>query len=64
MNLEIILQIAGISMVVAILHTVLEGANKKELAQMVVLGGVIVVVWLIIGLVAELFDTVQTLFRF
>ena len=63
MDIEIILQIAGVGILVAVLHSVLKQAGKEEYGHIVTLAGVIIVFWLIINTLRDLFEAVTTIFQ-
>ncbi|SDY48207.1 stage III sporulation protein AC [Proteiniborus ethanoligenes] len=63
MNVDLIFKIAGIGIVVGILHTVLEKAGKEEYAYIVTLAGVVIVFTMVINLISKLFDSVKTIFQ-
>lgn len=63
MNVDLIFKIAGIGIVVAVLHTVLAKAGKEEYGHIATLAGVAIVFLVVVGLLSRLFDTVKTLFN-
>ncbi|HEX6988331.1 MAG TPA: stage III sporulation protein AC [Bacillota bacterium] len=63
MQIDIILQIAGIGILVAVLHSVLKQAGKEEYGHIVTLAGVIIVFWLVINTLRDLFRAVTTIFQ-
>lgn len=63
MNIDIVFKIAGIGMIAAILHAVLEQAGKKEYAWMVTVVGVMVAMGVVVQMVAELFNNVRAVFQ-
>lgn len=62
-NINLVFQIAGLGILIAIFSIVLEQAQKKEHGQMLTLVGVIVVLLIVIQLIAELFTTIRTIFQ-
>lgn len=64
MELELIFKIAAVGIIVAVLVQLLKRAERDEQAMMTTLAGLIVVLMMIIQRIAELFDTVKTLFGF
>ena len=64
MELELIFKIAAVGIIVAVLVQLLKRAERDEQAMMTALAGLIVVLMMIIQRIAELFDTVRTLFGF
>lgn len=63
MTVDVIWQIAGIGILVAVIFSVLKQANRDELAWLVTLGGVTVVLWMVIRMINQLFLTVRTMFQ-
>jgi stage III sporulation protein AC len=63
MNVDLIFKIAGVGILISILNMVLKQAGKDEQAQMLTLVGVVVVLMMVIQLIAQLFDTVKTMFN-
>ncbi len=63
MGVEIIFKIAGIGIVVAIIAQVLKQAGKDEIATLTTLAGLVIVLFMIVDMVSELFSTVQGLFN-
>lgn len=63
MNIDLIFQIGGIGILVAVLHTVLKQAGKQEQAELVTLAGVVVVFWMVVQLISQLFELVRATFQ-
>ena len=64
MELELIFKIAAVGIIVAVLVQLLKRAERDEQAMMTALAGLIVVLMMIIERIAELFDTIKSLFGF
>jgi len=64
MNIELIFQIAGIGILIAILNIVLKQAGKEEQAQMLTLVGVVIVLMMVTQVISELFTNVRSVFGF
>ncbi len=62
LDIDVIFKIAGIGILVSVLHTVLKQAGKEEQGHMVTLAGVVIVLLLVIKLVGTLFSTVRSVF--
>ena len=62
MEIDLILKIAGIGILIAVVNQVLKYAGKDELTTFTTLAGIIIVLLMILDLIANLFDTVKTLF--
>ena len=63
MDIDLIFRIAGIGIVVAILHAVLNKFGKEEYAYLLTLVGVVIVLGVVIQLVSDLFNNIRVLFR-
>ncbi|EMT47195.1 MULTISPECIES: stage III sporulation protein AC [Anoxybacillus] len=63
-DVDLIFRIAGVGIVVALLHTILEGFGKKEYAQWVTLLGFIYILFLVISIVQDLFQKIKSVFLF
>jgi len=64
MNMDIIFQIAGIGIIVTVINQILKKSERDEMATMVTLTGIVVVLMLVVHMIADLFDTVKTMFQF
>ena len=64
MEIDLIFKIAAIGIIVAVLAQLLKRAERDEQAMMTTLAGLIVVLMMIIDQIAQLFDTIKTLFGF
>ncbi|WP_338750032.1 stage III sporulation protein AC [Bacillus sp. FJAT-52991] len=63
-EVEMIFKIAGVGLIVAFLHTILEQVGKKEYAQWVTLFGFIYVLFLVATVVEDLFNKIKDVFLF
>lgn len=63
MNVDLIFKIAGIGILVSVLHTVLARSGKEEYAYLATLAGVVIVLTMVINLISNLFDNVKTIFQ-
>jgi stage III sporulation protein AC len=62
-NIDMIFKIASIGILLAVLHQVLTRSGREEMATMTSLTGIIVVLFMVIQLVNNLFTTVRTMFQ-
>ncbi len=62
-NIDLIFKIAGVGMLVAVLHTILKHAGKEEQGQIVTLAGIAIVFIWVIQLLGNLFDQVRSVFK-
>jgi len=63
MDTELIFQLAGISIVITVIYTILKQAGRDEFAFTTLLLGMVVVLFMVIPKIAVLFDTVRTVFQ-
>lgn len=63
MNLDLVLKVAGIGILVGILGMVLNESGKKEQAQLVTIAGVVVVLYIVVQSIAQLFSLVKSVFQ-
>ncbi len=66
MNVDVnaIFQIAGIGIIIAMIHTVLKQMGKEDMAQWVTLIGFIVVLIMVVHMLNDLFKEIKTIFLF
>lgn len=60
----ILFQIAGIGIIVALIHTILKQMGKEEIAQFATLLGFIIVLVIVINSLSDLFNQIKSLFLF
>ncbi|MGX1901095.1 stage III sporulation protein AC [Thermolongibacillus altinsuensis] len=63
-DVDLIFRIAGVGIVVAFLHTVLDQMGKKEYAQWVTLLGFIYILFMVASVVHDLFKKIKAVFLF
>ncbi len=63
MNIDLLFKIAGIGIIVAVLHQILSKAGREDQAMMVTLAGMVIVLTVIIKEISNLFQTVRTVFN-
>jgi len=61
-DINLIFRIAGVGILISVLNMVLKQAGKEEQAQMLTLVGVIIVLFMVIQLIQELFQEVRAVF--
>lgn len=64
MEIDIIFKIAAIGIAIALLNQILIKAGREDTAMLTTLAGVIIVLFLIVDMISEFFETVKTLFQF
>lgn len=63
MNVDLIFQIAGVGIVIAVLNQLLSRAGRDDMALMTTIAGLIAVLLIIIEEIAALFDAVKAMFN-
>ena len=63
MNIDLLFKIAGIGILVAVLHQILSKAGREDQAMMTTLAGMIIVLTIVIREISTLFETVRTVFN-
>ena len=61
-DLGILFKIGAMGILLMVIEKVLEANGKKEIASLANLAGVVIILVTVIGMVANLFDTVKTMF--
>ena len=61
-DVDIIFKIAAIDIAVAVLAQILTRAGREDQALMTTLAGIVIVIILVVQMIAELFDTLRSLF--
>ena len=63
MNIDLLLKIAGIGILIAVLHQVLTKAGREDQAMMISLAGIVIVLTVVVKEISSLFESVRTLFN-
>lgn len=63
LNTDLIFKIAGLAIIVSVLHAVVKQAGKEEYAWLITLTGVIIVLSMVMGLIADFFQAVKSTFQ-
>lgn len=63
MEIDLIFKIAGLGMLVAVIHTLLDKSGKEEYGFIVTLVGLVIAFGAVITLVSKLFENIKVLFR-
>ena len=64
MGIEIIFKIAGIGVLTAMINTILKKSDKDEIATLTTIAGLILVLFIVLDMLVQLFDTIKALFAF
>ncbi len=62
MGVDVIFKIAAIGILTAVTNQVLKYSGKDEIATLTTLAGVVVVLFMIINMISDLFVTIKQLF--
>lgn len=62
MDVNLIFRIAGIGIIVAVLNQLLVRSGREEQALLTTIAGLIVVLFIIVQQISELFETIKTIF--
>lgn len=62
MDVDFIFQVAGIGIIVGILHQLLVRSGREEQAMLTTLAGLIVVLVMVINQIGDLFKTIKSVF--
>ncbi|MCC8160778.1 MAG: stage III sporulation protein AC [Oscillospiraceae bacterium] len=63
MNVDLIFQIAGVGIIVAVLNQLLTRAGREEQALLTTIAGLVVVLFIVTQQIGELFDAVKSIFN-
>ena len=63
MDISLIFKIAGIGVLISVVHQILVKAGREDQAMMVTMAGMIIVLTVVIKEVSTLFDTVRKVFE-
>ncbi len=63
MTTNLIFRIAAVGILVAVLNQILKHSGRDDLAYLTGLAGLVLVLFWILPYIAELFETIQTLFQ-
>ena len=62
MDVDLIFQIAGIGIIVAVMNQLLTRSGRDEQAMMTTIAGLVVVLLILVNKIGELFTAVKTVF--
>lgn len=62
MEIQIIFKIASVGILTAVVNQILKYAGKDEIATLTTLAGVVVVLFMVVDMISDLFETVKNLF--
>ena len=62
MDIDLIFKVAAIGIIVAVLNQVLVRSGREDQAMLMTLIGLVVVLLMVVGVIADLFSTVKSVF--
>lgn len=63
MQIELLFQIAGIGILTTVVSAILQRSGREELATLSTVAGLAIVLLMVVGVVAELFSNVRSIFQ-
>ena len=63
MNVDLIFQIAGVGIIVAVLNQLLTRAGREEQALLTTIAGLVVVLFIVTQQIGDLVDSVKSIFN-
>ncbi len=61
-DVDLIFQIAGIGIIVAVLNQLLSRSGRDEQALMTTIAGLVIVLFMLVNKIGQLFETVKSVF--
>jgi len=62
MDVDLILKIAGIGIIVSVMNVLLTRSGRDEQALMITIAGLVIVLAMVVSKIAQLFETIKTVF--
>ncbi len=62
MDIDFIFKIAAIGIIVSVLNQLLIRSGREDQAMLTTLAGLVVVLFMVVGVIADLFETIKELF--
>ena len=62
MDTELIFQIAGIGIIVSVMNVLLTRSGRDEQALMITIAGLVIVLFVVVNKIAQLFETIKSVF--
>ncbi len=64
MDVDIIFKIAAIGILTAVVSQILKNSGKDDISTLATLAGVVIVLFMVVGMIGELFTNIRTIFSF
>ena len=63
MDVEIIFKIAAIGILTAVIGQILRNSGKEDISTLATLAGVVIVLFMVISMIGDLFSSIRTMFN-
>ncbi len=63
MSVDLVFRIAAIGILVAVLNQLLARSGREDMATMVTIAGLVIVLFMVIDVISDLFDNVKRIFN-
>ena len=64
MDVDIIFKIAATGILTAVISQIIKNSGKEDISTLATLAGVVIVLFMVLGLISELFTSIKTIFNF
>ncbi len=64
MDIDIIFKIAAIGILTVVVSQILKNSGKEDIATLATLAGVIIVLFMVLGMISDLFTSIKDMFNF
>lgn len=64
MNIDIIFKIAAVGILTAVVGQILKNSGKEDISTLATLAGVVIVLFMVLGMISELFTSIRGMFNF
>lgn len=64
MDVDIIFKIAAIGILTAVVSQILRNSGKEDISTLATLAGVVIVLFMVLSMIGELFSSIRTIFDF
>ena len=63
MDVDIIFKIAAIGILTAVVSQILKNSGKEDISTLATLAGVVIVLFMVLGMIGDLFTSIKTMFN-
>ncbi|MBR1890262.1 MAG: stage III sporulation protein AC [Clostridia bacterium] len=64
MDVDVIFKIAGIGILTAVVGQILKNSGKDDISTLATLAGVVIVLFMVVGMIGDLFSNLKSIFSF